>query len=89
MTDNCAGKLVKGLEMHPDNQKKYRCVWQEIVLEFQRQHEPYFFLWLAGENKDINNDNHARTIKTISILNRSVFVQNLEYSSDTPVMEYQ
>ena len=39
----------------------------------------------AGENKDINNDHHARTIKTISILNRNVFVQNLEYSADTQV----
>jgi len=43
----------------------------------------------AGENRDINNDHHAQTIKTISILNRNVFVQNLEYSADTQVMEFQ
>ena len=41
----------------------------------------------GGENKDINNDHHDRHVETLSILNRNMFVQNLEYSADTEVSE--
>ena len=39
----------------------------------------------AGENKDINNDHHDRHVETLSILNRNMFVQKLEYSANTEV----
>ncbi|KAL5252880.1 hypothetical protein ACHWQZ_G015595 [Mnemiopsis leidyi] len=43
----------------------------------------------AGGHKDINNDHHDRHVETLSILNRNMFVQKLEYSADTEVQEYQ